>query len=280
MNQYGLSSREEQVAGLLVEGKSNKQIAQALDIAERTVEYHLKNIYEKLNVGSRVEAILKLRETTGIPLGDSTVEEGGNLTIIESNKSPLVPRDKDVPNVTRRISLQEIIRLLFTYQVPMFMWLLLIIVIVVVLWFVGQVPWKYEREAEYPDVYTVGQVIQRSNASDEMVHGQFGTVPAWPAQPGYVIYQNINTPKTDHLILKLRYSKYSSSSVRILVYIDDVQRALIPPVDQGDWNKFVWTDEINLGKVEKGIHTLKFYTDGQEYGVADLDKFILTAGAP
>lgn len=76
MNQYGLSSREEQVAGLLVEGKSNKQIAQALDIAERTVEYYLKNIYEKLNVGSRVEAILKLRETTGIPLGDSTVEEG------------------------------------------------------------------------------------------------------------------------------------------------------------------------------------------------------------
>jgi hypothetical protein len=115
-----------------------------------------------------------------------------------------------------------------------------------------------------------------------MVHGQFGTVPAWPAQPGYVEYKNIKIPGSDHLFLKLRYSKYSSSSVHILVYLDDelAQRAAILPVDQGSWDKFVWTDAIDLGSVKRGVHSIKFYTDGQEFGVADLDKFTLTTKPP
>jgi len=39
-----LSRREEEVVDLLLQGKSNKQIALALHISERTVEFHLKNI--------------------------------------------------------------------------------------------------------------------------------------------------------------------------------------------------------------------------------------------
>ena len=52
------------------------------------------------------------------------------------------------------------------------------------------------------------------------------------------------------------------------------------PVDQGDWNKFVWSEVIDLGKVESGTHAIEFYTEGQTYGVADLDVFILSTTPP
>lgn len=56
----GLSNREREVVNLLLEGKSNKQIALALHITENTVEFHLKNIYSKVQVRSRTELIVKL----------------------------------------------------------------------------------------------------------------------------------------------------------------------------------------------------------------------------
>lgn len=64
------SERENDVIKLLIQGKSNKQIALALGISNRTVEFHLSNIYTKLGVKSRSEAILKvtnsqLRKSTG-----------------------------------------------------------------------------------------------------------------------------------------------------------------------------------------------------------------------
>jgi DNA-binding CsgD family transcriptional regulator len=61
----GLSRREEEVIGLLLQGKSNKQIALLLGISERTVEFHLNHIYTKVQVRSRVELILKLGKTAG-----------------------------------------------------------------------------------------------------------------------------------------------------------------------------------------------------------------------
>ncbi len=284
MDQYGLSDREKEVAEQLMEGKSNKQIALALDIAERTVEFHLKNIYAKLGVDSRVEAILKLREAAGGNPGPSTVEDRGKIDIIKKSKSPIDAPDKNGPNVTRRISLGEIIKLFVTYRIPIFIWVLLLITVIWLLLVWRKPTWKFEREGEYPDHYTVGKVLQRSNASDQMVHGQFGTEPAWPPKPGTLEYDNIKTPETDHLYLRLRYSKYSASTVNILIFLDDEPkpRASILPVDQGDWDKFIWSEAIDLGSVERGVHTLKLFTTGQEYGVADIDQFTLslTAGAP
>jgi DNA-binding CsgD family transcriptional regulator len=60
-----LSKREKEVVELLLQGKSNKQIALALGISNRTVEFHLTNVYTKLQVSSRAEAILKLEKSTG-----------------------------------------------------------------------------------------------------------------------------------------------------------------------------------------------------------------------
>ncbi len=52
-----LTQREVEVLKLLAEGKSNKEIGSALFISETTVKTHLRNIFGKLNVLSRTEAI-------------------------------------------------------------------------------------------------------------------------------------------------------------------------------------------------------------------------------
>ena len=52
-----LTPREMVVLGLLADGKANKEIANALDISERTVKTHLAHLFEKLGVTSRTEAI-------------------------------------------------------------------------------------------------------------------------------------------------------------------------------------------------------------------------------
>jgi DNA-binding CsgD family transcriptional regulator len=62
--QSELSNRELEVIKQLMEGKSNKLIASSLSISERTVEFHLKNIYDKFHVSSRVELVLKLGSST------------------------------------------------------------------------------------------------------------------------------------------------------------------------------------------------------------------------
>lgn len=54
--------RELEVIECLLEGKSNKQIAQKLGISVRTVEFHLSNIYARLDTHSRTEAVIKLTE--------------------------------------------------------------------------------------------------------------------------------------------------------------------------------------------------------------------------
>ncbi len=65
-----LSNREQEVVKLLLEGKSNKLIAASLGISERTVEFHLKNIYNKFQVRSRVELVLQLRDSTVADAGE------------------------------------------------------------------------------------------------------------------------------------------------------------------------------------------------------------------
>jgi|GEM_PF-1282064 len=85
-----LSEREKDVARILLQGKSNKQIALELGISNRTVEFHLKNIYTKLDVASRAEAILKLTETdlwktTGALPVESTVDKTGDPTDNDAN---------------------------------------------------------------------------------------------------------------------------------------------------------------------------------------------------
>jgi DNA-binding NarL/FixJ family response regulator len=53
-----LSDREEDVVRLLMEGYSNREIAQGLDLSESTIKNYLFRIFEKLGVSSRTELLL------------------------------------------------------------------------------------------------------------------------------------------------------------------------------------------------------------------------------
>ena len=59
-----LTDREKEILVFLANGVSNKEMAARLFVSENTIKFHLKNIYSKLAVGSRVQAI-----TTGRKLG-------------------------------------------------------------------------------------------------------------------------------------------------------------------------------------------------------------------
>jgi DNA-binding NarL/FixJ family response regulator len=61
--QSPLSPREKEVLAELCKGHSYKMIAGTLFVSERTVNFHIKNIYQKLQVHSKSEAVVKaLRE--------------------------------------------------------------------------------------------------------------------------------------------------------------------------------------------------------------------------
>jgi DNA-binding NarL/FixJ family response regulator len=55
---FGLSSRELQVIGLIVAGYTNKDLARELGISENTAKHHLTNIFDKLGVSNRLELVL------------------------------------------------------------------------------------------------------------------------------------------------------------------------------------------------------------------------------
>lgn len=60
-----LSAREREVLGLLAQAMPNKKIAKVLDVSPDTVKFHLKNIYGKLGVSARDQAVARLRDLGG-----------------------------------------------------------------------------------------------------------------------------------------------------------------------------------------------------------------------
>ena len=57
VREAGLTERELEILRALGAGRSNREIAKQLWLAEQTVKFHLTNIYRKLNVSSRTEAV-------------------------------------------------------------------------------------------------------------------------------------------------------------------------------------------------------------------------------
>jgi len=60
--EWDLTPRETEILRALAEGHSNKQMAQQFWLSEQTIKYHLTNIYRKLGVGSRTEAVRQAYE--------------------------------------------------------------------------------------------------------------------------------------------------------------------------------------------------------------------------
>lgn len=55
-----LTPREQQILQALAGGASNREIADAVLVSENTVKYHLRNVYYKLGVASRLQAVLSV----------------------------------------------------------------------------------------------------------------------------------------------------------------------------------------------------------------------------
>ena len=64
-----LTEREGEVLRLMAQGKTNRQIASALIISERTVKFHVSSILAKLGVGNRTEAVTLAAQQGLVQLG-------------------------------------------------------------------------------------------------------------------------------------------------------------------------------------------------------------------
>ena len=66
---FNLTKREHQILELLVEGMSYKEIAAACFISSETMNSHIKNIYQKLNVHSRAQIAARFgkNRSAGLP---------------------------------------------------------------------------------------------------------------------------------------------------------------------------------------------------------------------
>ncbi|MGZ3689917.1 MAG: helix-turn-helix domain-containing protein [Pseudobdellovibrio sp.] len=72
--QKGLSNREAEVAELVSKGLSNKEVANQLFVTEKTVKFHLTNIYKKMNVKSRAQLIVWCLPHLGFVESEARVE--------------------------------------------------------------------------------------------------------------------------------------------------------------------------------------------------------------
>jgi DNA-binding CsgD family transcriptional regulator len=73
--EHGLTAAERRVAALVAEGRTNREVAAALFLGERTVETHLSHVYAKLGIRSRAELARVYRPD------EATEQSSGELTI-------------------------------------------------------------------------------------------------------------------------------------------------------------------------------------------------------
>ena len=68
MSKAILTRREKEVFELIILNKTNKEIAQELDISEKTVRNHISNAIQKLGVKGRAGAVVELLKLKEISL--------------------------------------------------------------------------------------------------------------------------------------------------------------------------------------------------------------------
>jgi DNA-binding CsgD family transcriptional regulator len=91
--QKGLSNREAEVAELVSKGLSNKEVANQLFVTEKTVKFHLTNIYKKMNVKSRAQLIVWCLPHLGFveteaPAANTTITAGAANNIAATQTIP------------------------------------------------------------------------------------------------------------------------------------------------------------------------------------------------
>lgn len=81
-----LSPREKEILALVADGKSNKEIATVLALAENTVKNHVKNVLENLHLENRVQAaVFALSQ-------DAAITPSGTVPVVNGHNGPAKPR--------------------------------------------------------------------------------------------------------------------------------------------------------------------------------------------
>ncbi len=106
----GLSNREAEVAELVTQGLSNKEVANRLFVTEKTVKFHLTNIYKKMNVKSRAQLIVwclpnmtfvEKTDTAIIENSPNSVSQGTSNQVAEpaNNEATEKKAEKETPTI-------------------------------------------------------------------------------------------------------------------------------------------------------------------------------------
>ena len=92
--QKGLSNREAEVAELVSKGLSNKEVANQLFVTEKTVKFHLTNIYKKMNVKSRAQLIVWCLPHLGFVESESRAEaaQPAGATVFGATQATTAPQ--------------------------------------------------------------------------------------------------------------------------------------------------------------------------------------------
>jgi DNA-binding NarL/FixJ family response regulator len=71
-----LSERERELLALMAQGRANQEIAEQLGLTLKTVRNHVSNIFSKLQVADRAQAVLRAREA-GLGYGQTEDSKDG-----------------------------------------------------------------------------------------------------------------------------------------------------------------------------------------------------------
>ena len=88
LQQKGLSKRESEVVILVVQGLTNKQVADQLCVAEKTVKFHLTNVYKRMNISRRSEIIWSLPLTEFMDKAKNKYEDKQTAESEQDNTIP------------------------------------------------------------------------------------------------------------------------------------------------------------------------------------------------
>lgn len=97
----GLSNREAEVANLVIQGLSNKDVANRLFVTEKTVKFHLTNIYKKMHVKSRAQLIVWCLPNMSFVENDSITGQRQGLNIGRNSAKKKEETDKE-PQLSSR----------------------------------------------------------------------------------------------------------------------------------------------------------------------------------
>src|SRR5258706_8194481 len=99
-----LTQRELEIVRLIADGLSNAEIAQKLYLSLATVKVHTRNIFSKLGVNSRTQAVAAARTSGLLDGASATVEPTAPPNNLPHQPTPFIGRTKELAAMARHLA--------------------------------------------------------------------------------------------------------------------------------------------------------------------------------